>query len=319
MSTSPGSGSTLDVANEYLAAWQRKDEKALCALVHPNVHFKWPVAQFQGRDVFVDGARTVLPILKEFRVSAVATTGDRAIFAYDFVCVDPIGTARTGRALITVKAGVTSDVESLFRPAARSKRRRIVRGRRQNGKTARIQFRGLGERAPSALPSVGGCTAAIVRPGWRSRRFGDRLSLDSRDLIVRRKMRSRQGRTPLDRQTLVGVESFRLPPYTLGCWVGGFCVGAACGKPGAGELRSSVTAVADRGCAGGRTTTPVIVGGFSWPLRLTKPREGIRRPSRSCVEMLSGACAGDPCAGATVAALFCGKGRPPKQYRTHVH
>ena len=116
MSTSPGSGSTLDVANEYLAAWQRKDEKALCALVHPNVHFKWPVAQFQGRDVFVDGSRTVLPILKEFRVSAVATTGDRAIFAYDFVCVDPIGTARTGRALITVKAGVTSDVELFFDP-----------------------------------------------------------------------------------------------------------------------------------------------------------------------------------------------------------
>lgn len=111
--TATTSPSTLEITNKYLTAWQRKDADAISALVHPNVHFKGPMAELRGREAFMTACKNMFPIMKDYRVRVVAETGNRAIFAYDFVCAEPIGVCRTAELLI-VTDGLISDVELFF-------------------------------------------------------------------------------------------------------------------------------------------------------------------------------------------------------------
>jgi len=113
MTASTLTASTLEVTHEYLAAWQRKDADAIAAHVHTHVHFKGPMTELQGREPFIAACKRMFPMLKEYRVRSVAATEDRAIFVYDFVCVEPIGLCRTAE-LITVKDGLIRDVELFF-------------------------------------------------------------------------------------------------------------------------------------------------------------------------------------------------------------
>ena len=97
----------------YLTAWKNKDIDAIAACMHPNVHFKGPMVEFDGIGPFLASGRRILPMLVDFRVRAVFESGDTAMIAYDFLCSAPIGNCRTAE-LVTLEDGLIRDVELFY-------------------------------------------------------------------------------------------------------------------------------------------------------------------------------------------------------------
>jgi hypothetical protein len=79
----------------YLNAWSRKDLEGIAVHIHPEVRFKGPMQEFQGRDAYLTATKRVFPLLEKLDVRAQFISGDRALLVYDFVCRDPIGVSRT--------------------------------------------------------------------------------------------------------------------------------------------------------------------------------------------------------------------------------
>jgi hypothetical protein len=105
--------STLDLATAYLAAWQRKDVAAIAKHLDPQVHFTGPMMDVTGRDAVIASAERILPLLLEFNVRSTLVSHDRAMFAYDFVCHQPIGTCRTAE-LVTFEEGLIKTIELFY-------------------------------------------------------------------------------------------------------------------------------------------------------------------------------------------------------------
>ena len=108
MSTSIESGCV-----SYLEAWSRKDLKGVAALIHPNVHFKAPMQELEGRDAYLAATARVFSILDKLDARAHFVSGDRAVLIYDFVCVPPIGVSRTAE-MIQFEGGLIKDSELFF-------------------------------------------------------------------------------------------------------------------------------------------------------------------------------------------------------------
>jgi len=83
----------------YLKAWARKDLDALGPLLHPEVHFKSPTAETTGRDKFLAATARFFPLIERVDTRAQFIEGDSAMFAYDFVCIAPIGVSPTAELL----------------------------------------------------------------------------------------------------------------------------------------------------------------------------------------------------------------------------
>jgi len=79
----------------YLDAWSRKDLVGVAAHLHPDVHFKGPMQELNGKDAVLASTQRIFPLLERLDVRAQYFSGDRAMFAYDFVCRPPIGLCRT--------------------------------------------------------------------------------------------------------------------------------------------------------------------------------------------------------------------------------
>jgi hypothetical protein len=109
------SASIEQVSRAYLKAWQDKDLKALAAQLHPDVHFRSPNAETQGREAYLAAVGRMLPLLERIDVHAVLHGSDSAMFVYDFVCREPIGTARTAE-LVRVEGGLIRASEVFFDP-----------------------------------------------------------------------------------------------------------------------------------------------------------------------------------------------------------
>jgi hypothetical protein len=107
------SRSTEQVSNAYLDAWSRKDLDSIAANVHPDMHFKSPNAETHGRDAYIAATARMLPLLERIDVRAQFVSGDRAMFAYDFVCGAPIGLVRTAE-LIRIEGGLVRESEIFF-------------------------------------------------------------------------------------------------------------------------------------------------------------------------------------------------------------
>lgn len=107
------SASATEVVNQYIAAWKKKDADAIAACLGSDVHFKGPMAETTGREPFLAACRRMFPLLQDYRVRSLLIDGDRAMFAYDFVCAEPIGVCRTAE-LITIKDGLIASSEIFF-------------------------------------------------------------------------------------------------------------------------------------------------------------------------------------------------------------
>jgi hypothetical protein len=97
----------------YLEAWSRKDLDGVAVHLHPDVHFKGPMQEINGREAVLASSKRIFPILERLDVRARFVSGDRAMFAYDFVCRDPIGVCRTAE-LVRFQDGLIRDIELFF-------------------------------------------------------------------------------------------------------------------------------------------------------------------------------------------------------------
>jgi ketosteroid isomerase-like protein len=110
-STMPKSIVSNSVA--YLDAWSRKDLDGIAVHLHPDVHFKGPMQELNGREAVLAAAKRIFPLLERLEVRARFVSGDRAMFAYDFVCRDPIGVSRTAE-LVQFQDGLIRDIALYF-------------------------------------------------------------------------------------------------------------------------------------------------------------------------------------------------------------
>jgi hypothetical protein len=97
----------------YLDAWSRKDIEGVAALVHPDVRFKAPMQEFEGRDAYITATARVFPLLKRLDVRAQFISGARAVLIYDFVCLPPIDVSRTAE-MIRFEDGLIRETELFF-------------------------------------------------------------------------------------------------------------------------------------------------------------------------------------------------------------
>jgi len=97
----------------YLNAWSRKDLDGIAAHLHPEVHFKGPMQELNGRDAVLASAKRIFPLLERLDVRAQFVSGERAMFAYDFVCREPIGVCRTAES-VRFQDGLIRDIELFF-------------------------------------------------------------------------------------------------------------------------------------------------------------------------------------------------------------
>ena len=97
----------------YLDAWSRKDLDGIAVHLHPDVHFKGPMQELNGREAVLGSSKRVFQILERLDVRARFVSGNRAMFAYDFVCLDPIGVCRTAE-LVRFQDGLIRDIELFF-------------------------------------------------------------------------------------------------------------------------------------------------------------------------------------------------------------
>ena len=97
----------------YMDAWSRKDLDAIGALLHPKVHFKGPMQELNGREAVLAASQKIFPLLDKFVVRQQFVSGERSMFAYDFVCREPIGLCRTAE-LIKFEDGLIRETELFF-------------------------------------------------------------------------------------------------------------------------------------------------------------------------------------------------------------
>jgi len=97
----------------YLDAWARKDLDGIAARLHPDVHFMAPMQELHGRDAVLASAARVFPLLERFETRAWFVSRDRAMFAYDFICREPIGVCRTAE-LVRFEDGRIREIELFF-------------------------------------------------------------------------------------------------------------------------------------------------------------------------------------------------------------
>jgi SnoaL-like domain len=104
---------TAEIAEDYLAAWKRKDVDAIARILHPDVHLKSPLADVTGRESFVMMVRKIFLELEDVIVRARFASEAEAMIVYDFVLKQPIGVTRTAN-LMTFEGGLIRSVELFF-------------------------------------------------------------------------------------------------------------------------------------------------------------------------------------------------------------
>lgn len=124
--------STADAATAYLDAWARKDLNGIAARLHPEVHFRAPMQEVAGRDNVLGAAERVFPLLERLEKRAQFVSENAAMFCYDFVCREPIGTSRTAE-WIRFEGGLIREIELFFdaRPFEAFQRAQAQRGAKQ--------------------------------------------------------------------------------------------------------------------------------------------------------------------------------------------
>lgn len=97
----------------YIDAWSRKDLEGIGARLHPDVHFKGPMQELNGREAVLTSAKRIFQLLERMDIRGRFVAGNRAMFAYDFVCREPIGVCRTAE-LVQFDGKLIRDIELFF-------------------------------------------------------------------------------------------------------------------------------------------------------------------------------------------------------------
>jgi hypothetical protein len=69
--------------------------------------------ELNGREAVLASSKRIFSLLERLEVRGRFVSADRAMFAYDFVCRDPIGVCRTAE-LVRFQDGLIRDIELFF-------------------------------------------------------------------------------------------------------------------------------------------------------------------------------------------------------------
>lgn len=103
----------LSKAERYLRAWDEKDLATIGEHLHPDVHFKGPMAELTGKEALLASTERIFRLLQSLKTRAVFSTGDKVAAFYDFNCIDPIGCCRTAE-LLTFRDGLIIETEIFY-------------------------------------------------------------------------------------------------------------------------------------------------------------------------------------------------------------
>jgi hypothetical protein len=104
---------TVEIAEEYLAVWKRKDAGGIAKLLHSGVHLKSPIADLKGCEAFLATCGKIFPHLEDVVVRARFASEKQAMLVYDFVLKEPIGVTRTAN-LMTFQGELIRSIELFF-------------------------------------------------------------------------------------------------------------------------------------------------------------------------------------------------------------
>jgi SnoaL-like protein len=109
--------SFVSIADEYFRALENHDLQAVAGLLQPNLHFKGPLGERDGRDQFVSGLERLLPMwrLQKINVRGRFQSGNQVVLIYDFVCAEPLGMCRIAE-FLSFEGEKIKDIELFLDP-----------------------------------------------------------------------------------------------------------------------------------------------------------------------------------------------------------
>ncbi|MBS0351678.1 MAG: nuclear transport factor 2 family protein [Proteobacteria bacterium] len=102
-----------DIATAYYEAMSNKNIDFIEKQVHPNVYFIGPLAEFTGKEKYLDSVRKFFNLFNSLKVREKFGAEDQAIIVYDVHCPDPIGILRAV-ALLNFKDNLISRIELFY-------------------------------------------------------------------------------------------------------------------------------------------------------------------------------------------------------------
>jgi len=102
-----------DIAKAYYEAMSHKDMNFIEQHVHPNVHFIGPMAEFTGKDKYLDSVKKLFTLFKGLRIRTQFSVNDQAVIVYNVDFPDPIGISRAV-ALLDFKDNLISRIELFY-------------------------------------------------------------------------------------------------------------------------------------------------------------------------------------------------------------
>ena len=104
---------TITVARSYYDAMGRKDLPEIEKYLHPDVHFKAPLAQTKGKEALLESIEKFFSLFHSSTIHAKFGDEDSAMVVYDLDCPQPIGLFRSV-ALLRFQDGLIVDVELFY-------------------------------------------------------------------------------------------------------------------------------------------------------------------------------------------------------------
>src|SRR3990167_872791 len=105
--------SNITLAETYYAAIREKNRDGISKCLHPNVHFKGPLAEIAGKESVLQVVQNFSEAILNLNIRAKFESGNQAMLAYDAIFPDPVGIVR-GAALMTVKDDLISSIELFY-------------------------------------------------------------------------------------------------------------------------------------------------------------------------------------------------------------
>lgn len=106
-------GKTLEVGSSYYRAMSEKDLNQIEKLLHPDVVFIGPIAEFSGKEAVLGWIGAFLPRFDKLTVRGQFANENQMMFAYDVTFPEPFGRYRTA-SLVDIKDGLVKRIELFF-------------------------------------------------------------------------------------------------------------------------------------------------------------------------------------------------------------
>jgi hypothetical protein len=95
----------VSIAKTFYTAFGEKNVEAMEKYLHPDVHLITPLSKLQGKEVYLESAKTFMDFFKALTLRTAFGEGDQALVVYDLDCTGFIGKVPAA-ALMTFKEGL---------------------------------------------------------------------------------------------------------------------------------------------------------------------------------------------------------------------